>query len=405
VVTEEEGYPSVPCSICGKTVRWKKPPKSKKRLPSGWKRHQAKVYCDKCWGERFILRAVSLPVASPLDCTWDELNESLHALWAVTTQASNWLMTELYAKDVRRFAGEEKMPAMAGVYLYPKARERFPDLPSQTVAAMEKAITQKYKALRKDIIWTCRRSLPTYRYPSPFPIPGQGWSIALDNGQPIISVPIGGKERIHLRLRGAAGGFHRQLKAVKQIVSGEAEQGQVDIYRQGHGKGATIMVKMVAWLPRTAMAEREVNTLFVRSTAEAMAVALNVKDEALWTYHGNQIPGWSIEHKKRLQDWADDTKAEHRPTPPFERLRNHASERYHHRMQTAAHELAAMIVNYAVRRRFRAIRWDDSIRTFAPDFVWADLKGKLATKADAASIELIALEEEVSGETVAELSD
>lgn len=107
-------------------------------------------------------------------------------MWTVTTQASNWMMTELYARDVRRGSGEEKMPAMKPVYLYPEARARFPELPSQTVAAMEQAVTKKYRAERRDIIWTCRRSLPTYRYPSPFPIPGQGWSIALDNNQPII---------------------------------------------------------------------------------------------------------------------------------------------------------------------------------------------------------------------------
>jgi hypothetical protein len=41
--------------------------------------------------------------------------------------------------------------------------------------------------------------------------------------------------------------------------------------------------------------------LFVRTTADAMIVALDRKGEKLWNYHGEQIPRWSAEHRKQLQ--------------------------------------------------------------------------------------------------------
>jgi hypothetical protein len=84
----------------------------------------------------------------------------LHGMWAATTQASNWLITELYARDVRR-GDEARMPAMPNVYLYPEARERFPTLPPRAIAALMQKVKRTYRAKRYDTIWTCAASLPT----------------------------------------------------------------------------------------------------------------------------------------------------------------------------------------------------------------------------------------------------
>ena len=52
------------------------------------------------------------------------------------TAAANWMMTELYAHDVRRH-DEAKMPRMGRQGdLYPEARRRFPGLAPQTVASL-----------------------------------------------------------------------------------------------------------------------------------------------------------------------------------------------------------------------------------------------------------------------------
>jgi hypothetical protein len=107
-----------------------------------------------------------MPVASPLDCSWEELRKALRTMWAQTTAASNWIMTELYARDVRR-GSEEKMPPMARVYLYPEARARFPGLPSVTVASLEQSVQRKYRTGVYPLFWRRLCPLPTdCRFPS-----------------------------------------------------------------------------------------------------------------------------------------------------------------------------------------------------------------------------------------------
>src|SRR4051812_36510251 len=123
------------------------------RVPRGWKRRGENSFCALCWRNMYVLRAITIPVAEPLDATWEELRDALRAAWAATTQASNWMMTQLYTRDVRRL-DHPKMPPMPRVYLYPEARILYPGLPSQSIASLEQAIQRKYRAMRYKIIWT-----------------------------------------------------------------------------------------------------------------------------------------------------------------------------------------------------------------------------------------------------------
>jgi hypothetical protein len=364
------------CCACGASRTTKG-----ERIPAGWKRVPAGIFCDKCWGESHVLRAVTIPVASPLDHDWTEFRALLRSMFAVTTQAYNWTMTELYARDIRREADAKKMPAMAKVYLYPVLRARFPTLPPQAVVALEHAAQGKYRKKRYEVIWTCASSLPTYRYPTPFPVHNQSWSIVIEDQCPIVTARIGATNT-RFRLRGGAK-FRRQLDAVKLLVGGEAIPGQLDIFE----RGKDLMCKMVAWLPRTAAKTGRTDTLFVRTDTAAMIVALNAKDDTLWTYHGDQIPRWAAEHRKQLQNWADDSKAEHRPTPPFFERRHQAALKYRARTKSALQQIAAMTVGYAKRRKFAAISYDDSLTAFAPQFPWFELRATLAQLADASGIE------------------
>ena len=102
------------CSIChteGKTKT--------NRLPRGWKRKGKEPCCDKCWRQRYILRAITFPVVGPVDREWHELRETLSTVWSQSTGLSNWLLTEMYSRDARREPGMEKLPPMTDIYLYP----------------------------------------------------------------------------------------------------------------------------------------------------------------------------------------------------------------------------------------------------------------------------------------------
>ena len=98
------------------------------RLPRGWKRsHDDQPICAKCWGERYILRAVTIPVVGPIDGTWEELRDDLRDAWVDVTALRNWLMTEYYVRDVRR-SGQVTLPPQPKTYLYPEAMVRFPSI-------------------------------------------------------------------------------------------------------------------------------------------------------------------------------------------------------------------------------------------------------------------------------------
>jgi hypothetical protein len=137
-------------------------------------------------------------------------------MWIETTRCANWMMTELYARDVRR-SGEEKMPPMRYVYLYPEARLLFPALTPQSVASLEQAVTRKYAARRYEVVWTHAASLASLRYPQPFPVHNQSWSLAIDERRrPILSARIGAK-RWEMRLQGGIR-YRRQLPDCKRSL-------------------------------------------------------------------------------------------------------------------------------------------------------------------------------------------
>lgn len=367
------------CIQCGAQREKPAPP----RLPTGWKRSDEVIYCSGCWRSRFVLRAITVPVASPLDCTWVELRNTLSEMWRTTTHACNWMLTQLYAQDMQRDR-EDKLSPMKHTYLYPELRARFPQLPPRTAAALEHSVQARYRSARYQLIWTCGISLPTYRYPTPYPTPNQAWSLEVDGQASIVNLRIG-ENRIRLRLKGGIR-FRRQRRALEQVAEGSATRGELAIYQ----RGTDIMVKMVAWLPRDDLVERErgqrTDILYVRTDTERFVVAVSVRNEELWQYHGDHIARWSAEHRAQLQRWLDDTKAEHRPIPPFSDRRERAAQKYRNRMESAAHQIAIMISGYARRRKFAVVQYDDSITTFCPQFPWFRLRELIREKLDAAGI-------------------
>ena len=372
---------TITCAGCSMSRAVKATPKREPRTPTGWKKLGDAAYCPQCWRKKYILRAITIPVSSPLDCSWDELRKALRTMWAQTTAASNWMMTELYARDVRR-GGEEKMPPMARVYLYPEARVRFSGLPSQTVASLENSVQRKYRAVRYPVVWTAAASLPTHRYPTPFPVPSQGWHAIIEADQAIVSVRIG-DARYRLRLKRGPQ-FRRQMESFRQIAEGEAVAGELAIYdRDG------IMVKMAAWLPRAEDKGPRADVLTVRAGKDCLLVAVNAKDEALWRYNGDHLRRWAGEHRTQLQRWSEDQKYEQRPVPAFAHRRETAVRKFRDRMNSATHEIAAQLASYASRRRFAQVRYDDSDHSYMGDgFPWYRLRSLIAESLDARGIAL-----------------
>lgn len=288
------------------------------------------------------------------------------------------MITQLYVRDARR-ADQPKMPPMARVYLYPEARALFPQLPSQSVSALEKSTQATYRKKRYDIVWRNAASLPTYRYPAPFSLPNQAWTVELREDRIVVAVRIADR-RWHLRLRSGAR-YHRQTAAVRHLING-GMQGSLDLYQRRIDGKQRVFCKMMAWLPRNTTKDNLEGTLIVRASPHSLLVATSAKNDMVWEYHADHIRRWSAEHRTQLGRWANDSKFEQRPTPPFQRRRELAGEKYRKRMSTAVQEIAASVVGYARRRRFAVVQYDDRDTSFCPGFPWFALKERLRRKLD-----------------------
>ena len=366
-----------------------------KRLPQGWKRRDDnRLFCGDCWSKQYLLRAVVFPIVSPINCTWDEMRASIKQMWVETSKAANWMMTEFFMKDVRR-NGETKMPPMPSVYLYPTAREKFPTLPAASIATLEQSVLRKYKAKRHGVVWTNSASLPTFRYPTPFTAPNQAWSVSVSEDCPIVMVRIGDK-RISARLKGGPR-FRRQLASVKLIESGAAVKGQLEIYQQG----TDMMCKLIAWLPREEPARQEkTRTLVVKTGRDSFLLAFDEKHQQIWTYNGDHLKRWTMEHRTQLQRWSEDQKPEEHPVPSFAARRRRASDRYQRRMSTACQEISSMLINYARRRRYSGIRYDDAEKGYLIQFPWFRFAESIKLKCDASGITFEKLSVEINPETL-----
>jgi hypothetical protein len=372
-------------------------PANGKRLPHRWKRIGEAAYCPLCLNQRYVVRTIAMPVIEPIGATWQEFRAALAEAWAQVTAAANWMVTELYARDIRR-QGQPKMPPMPRVYLYPEARRLFPALAPLTVASLEHTTQSLYRAARYHVIWTGAQSLPTYRYPLPLPVHNQLWRATMIQDRPMVRVRIGGRWW-DLRLKGGPR-YHRQLAAYAQILSGEAVAGELALYRRRAHEGPifarpngnqrapyAIACKMVAWLPRAPQegAGLPSGILHVQTANDALLVAVDTHD-VMWRYHADHLRRWTAEFRTRRQHFAEDRKAEEGPTPSFVDRRTAVALKYQRRMQSAVREAAAHVVGYARRRRCGCLRYDDAVKAFCPDFPFAALRERLRAQCEAVGV-------------------
>jgi len=343
----------VVCGECG-LARNSRPDKTKQpRLPLSWKRFEDRIFCGKCWKERYTIRALIFPLAEPLSGTWEELQSDLRCMWAETTAAANWMMTQCYARDVRRTPDMDKMPPMARTYLYPEVRALFPELPPQSVASLQQTVQRNYRAMRYKVIWTCAASLPTMRFPQPFPVHNQNWSFRFDPGnRPIVNVRLG-ERRWELRLKGGPR-FRRQLAGLRKM----AVAGELSI---GKWHDGTIWCKLVGWFAQQKQHKAK-GTLRVRTGKDCLLMAVDERSSPLWVENCDQLPRWIAEYRNRLHRLSQDRKAEQLPVPSFATHWDTLVRKQRHRLKSAIQESAAHLANFALRHSYARVEYDDRER-------------------------------------------
>lgn len=398
------------CCGCGKQPK----DTAKDRLPRGWKRLEAEIYCGDCWDNKFFLRAITFAVSGPvIKDDWKEFRESLQVGWAQSTQFANWLTTEFAKADITRGPTMDKLPPFDVPYLYNEGRKFFPGLASQTVVALMNTIQRKYNSTRYDRIWLGRVSLQSYKYPMPLPVPAASYSCEMmkrgSDAVPVVHVRIGDR-RFDLQLKGGRE-WGRQLNDFQKIVAGEAVQCEMAIGRapvtqsDGHnglqeraaGGGARqyyrIMLKVVAWLPRDEIkVKKKKKVALLLKTGKDCFWMAELDGCKPWIIHADHVRRWVVSHAHRLQTWSDDQKAEKRRTKkdrrPLNEHRALASRKQNDRLDTWCHTCAALFVQWCQRQRVTTVNYNDTER-FLESFPWHRLKSLLQEKLNVAGIEFV----------------
>ncbi|MPY88950.1 MAG: hypothetical protein GEU99_13605 [Luteitalea sp.] len=369
------------------------------RMPAGWKRLEGRLWCPACKRRRFVLRAIALPVSGPSDATWPELRAALHEAFGETTRCANWLVTELYARDRHRQRGDGHLPKMRGSYLYPEARSLFPALASQTLASLERQVRAKYRAARLDLVWRHAVSLPTYRYPTPLPMPSRMWDLVLHGQRWHLSVRIGDRRWL-LRLRQGPG-MWRQIRVLQQVAAGTVEAGEATLYeirarRGDHRSDGTrerrLMVKLAVWLARREAREAR-DTLIVRTAPHAFVTAQIAGQDHVWTLNADHVRRWIAETTRRQQRLREDVEVDCRH-PASERsdlavIQRRLSAQLRRRLHSWTHQATAQLIACAQRRRVATIAWEDTDRGYVPSYPWHQFVTTLTDKAAAVGISVM----------------
>ena len=186
--------PKAHCKLCDrsadrryvkKTGEWTK--------PSRWVVYQktGDLFCEKCGPMAVITRTITLPVAKPLDCDWEQLKRAVIAGWTASTIVKNELMRELLKHEVRVKPNTvyksrtmvpgtqplEDYPAEIegchpSTHLYRVARELAPELASGDCSVLAKEVWSFYGRHRAKVLVN-GELFPSFRYPQPFVVRAQ----------------------------------------------------------------------------------------------------------------------------------------------------------------------------------------------------------------------------------------
>ena len=319
----------------------------------------------------------------------------MQEIWAAATRCANWMVSELYARDVRRQPQDPALAPMPHVYLYPEARALFPELSAQSVAALAQEVYRRYRAARHDLLWTRTASLPTYRYPVACTAPTQAWSLHERDGRWVVSVRLG-DGRWELLLRGGSE-MRRQSDRLRQIRTGQAERGPVTIYLDGSARGRQggisairgdrVMVKIVAWFPRPAAAATS-TVLDVRTDETAL-----LRAGRHWHVDPAPLRGvLAVQDRRRRSLVTNLQIARTHPGQRRDRIRRALaalSLRSQRRLADACRTYAAHLAAHAVDRGAGEVRYDDSVRSALPHFPWEQLRRRISEKLDEHGIRFV----------------
>lgn len=348
-------------------------------------------------GDNTVVRAVTLPVEHPVNHGWGALHEASRAAFRLSTDLANWAVHHLFRRDVPGVEtpdavkpGPKSEPAKC--YLYGAAVKEFPDWAGRCAGVASsaqcvfRAVHKKYLRDRFAVQVRHESSLLTYRYPFPWPVHNQDWTLSFAKGPwpgeaPVAVLPLPGLGPVHLRLsRGAE--FGRQLVMLRQFIDGTAKKGEAAILKDRKGR---YLVKLVGHFPRRDRGQ-PTNVAFVHTDPAAFLV-VEVNGHRTNVTNADHVRRWVAAHRSFLQRAGEDKKREKRMDRRQRSILNQYVEdrcgKQRARLDTFVKQVAAQVRGICERRGVGLVAYDDSNRGYMREagadvpFPWHALKSRL----------------------------
>ncbi|MEM6260465.1 MAG: hypothetical protein AAGI37_19495 [Planctomycetota bacterium] len=346
-----------------------------------------------------VTRALTMPILKPADdaVAWDDLRDMLNLSWRRSTSLANAMMAQLHERhqalrsdDSTIDSKPPRKPKMSEDGLYQLGTSLAPDMPTGTISSLNQMVRKRYKGkvsvlkpggdrrvqMSADFAaMTGQMSLPSFRYPTPFPCRAQDWRPSVGRGgECIASVTLAPKTRVKVFLK-TGGGHKRAAAEYRRIASGELKYREASLVIAG-GRPALKVV-----YDRPVVHRKREGVLSVRTCSESLLVAVLNKDR-VWWYHGDDLKRMVAAYTERMQRLADDTKHERRTRRNnLAKRRTAWVEKNRRRTDTILHQITASLVGFADRRNVAVIEYQDQDKSFIESLPWAAIKTMIEWKA------------------------
>jgi len=418
------------CDSCKSEREVKPTPKGNARPPRGWRiipqapvgltqapvglsntsstsRLTKNILCKKCFAESYCTVAVTIPVIGTKEA-WKIIKPQ----WYETTALSNWVLDNIIKHEKIRTPDQEKLSKKPKIYLYGEARDNYPRfgiLPSSASLSVINRVERDWNTDRYNVMWSYKQSRRVYKYAQPYTI--SDFKIVQDENGIKISARIGDDN--HTLSLSNSKGFYHQRRRLRNIIKyteltlyrRKANDGDHRSFEVERTNGQPIkrryrIYAKICVVVRKESAIDKNGIIGVRTTKDSLVAAFDSKNKRIWWYNADHARRIVVKHEKhllRLQRLSEDTKHERRKPKRdgacYREMISNVSKKDVRRIQQIADEVAKSVVEFAYRRKYNGIVYDDRERSFANNFRWSILKEKIKSKCNMRGLKFEYLQE------------
>lgn len=362
---------------------------------------------EKTAPDGFAVRVITLPVAKPVavqvgtetaPLAWKEFGQAINTCWRECSDLSNLVYRTMAISDISPFDENGKLAKFSadGKQIYAACRNLYQQFDVGTLVQLMQTARGHYISDRFDMYVRRIRSLRSFTHGRvPLPIKSdRWWASQSEDGGLMISFRLGSTLAQGIRsgritaMLGGGRKHARHAAVMRKVITGELTARDLKLKPGGQtGVVACITVLM----PRRAMESS--GELLLRTSAQSLLT---------WNFgDGEDRPPLHFDHVRQIlaareaqqQRWSDDLKFEKRwPRRKRRRMlsrRHRSADRWNNALRTAIQQAAAMVSGVAKRGRVERVCYDDTERSFAPKFAWAELRTRLEQSLSIEGIKLV----------------